>query len=99
MPRSSASKHHHVYVVALEGIPGGTGQEIYVGMTGLSPEVRFANHKRGYKAARVVKKYGVRLLPELYEHMNPMSWENAARMEVLYAQQLRRRGYTVYGGH
>lgn len=96
---AKAKSHHNIYVVALEGVPGGIGREIYVGMTGLAPEMRFANHKRGYKAAKVVRKYGVRLLPELYEHMNPMSWEHASRMEVLYALQLKRRGYTVYGGH
>jgi hypothetical protein len=35
-------------------------------MTGLTPEERFANHKAGTKAAAVVKRYGLRLLPELY---------------------------------
>jgi len=39
---------------------------LYVGMTGLTPEERFANHKAGTKAAAVVKRYGLRLLPELY---------------------------------
>ena len=28
----------------------------YVGMTGLDPEVRFENHKRGYKACRYVTR-------------------------------------------
>jgi hypothetical protein len=94
-----AQKHHSVYVVELAGVPNGTGNEIYVGMTGLPPEERFANHKRGYKASSVVKKYGVRLRPDLYAHMNPMTWENACRMEILYAKELRKRGYTVFGGH
>jgi len=35
-------------------------------MTGLTPEERFANHKAGTKAAAVVKRYGLRLLPELH---------------------------------
>ena len=51
---------------------------VYVGMTGLTPEERFANHKAGTKAAWVVKRYGLRLLPELYEHLNPMPFEAAA---------------------
>ena len=34
-------------------------------MTGLTPEQRFANHKAGTKAARVVKRFGVRLVPKL----------------------------------
>ena len=33
--------------------------------------------KHGYKAAWVVEKYGVRLLPELYEHLNPMPHDAA----------------------
>ena len=54
---------------------------VYVGMTGLTPEERFANHKAGTKAASVVKRYGLRLLPELYAHLNPMPFEAAAQME------------------
>ena len=44
---------------------------MYVGMTGLKPEERFANHKQGIKSASAVKRYGIRLLPELYAHLNP----------------------------
>jgi hypothetical protein len=47
----------------------------------------------------VVKRYGLRLLAELYEHLNPMPFEAAARMEVDLAEDLRRAGYTVTGGH
>jgi predicted GIY-YIG superfamily endonuclease len=72
---------------------------VYVGMTGLDPEERFANHKAEIKAASVVKRYGTRLLPELYEHLNPMPFEAAAQMEMDLAEDLRRAGYTVTGGH
>ena len=72
---------------------------VYVGMTGLTPEERFANHKAGTKAAAVVKRYGLRLLPALYEHLNPMPYEAAAQMEKDLAEDLRRAGYTVTGGH
>jgi hypothetical protein len=72
---------------------------VYVGMTGLTPEERFANHKAGIKAAWVVKRYGLRLLPELYEHLNPMPYEAGAEMEKDLAEALRRAGYTVTGGH
>jgi hypothetical protein len=68
-------------------------------MTGLPPEERFANHKAGKKAASVVKRYGLRLLPELYEHLNPMPFEAAAQMEQDLAEDLRRTGYSVTGGH
>ena len=72
---------------------------VYVGMTGLMPEERFANHKAGTKAAWVVKRYSLRLLPELYAHLNPMPFEAAAQMEKDLAEDLRRAGYTVTGGH
>ena len=72
---------------------------VYVGMSGLPPEHRFENHKHGYKAAWVVEKYGVRLLPELYEHLNPMPYEAALQMELELAEDLRNEGYTVTGGH
>jgi len=38
---------------------------VYVGMTGIPVDHRFENHKNGYKSALVVRKYGVRLMPEL----------------------------------
>jgi predicted GIY-YIG superfamily endonuclease len=91
--------HHAVYVVYLRN-PNGDGRAgYYVGMTGLSPEQRFANHKAGIKAARVVRRYGERLVPRLYAHLNPMTYARAKRMEVLLADSLRKRGYLVFGGH
>jgi hypothetical protein len=72
---------------------------VYVGMTGIPVDHRFENHKYGYKSAWVVRKYGVRLMPELYEHLNPMPFEAAVQMELELAEDLRAAGYTVTGGH
>ena len=72
---------------------------VYVGMTGLTPEERFANHKQGIKAAWAVTRYGIRLLPELFAHLNPMPYEAAVQMEMDLAEDLRMAGYTVTGGH
>ncbi len=104
--------HHNVYVVLLDAAVGklrrvraGNPKRdpkkdcVYVGMTGLTPEERFVNHKSGIKDAFVVKRYGIRLLPELYEHLNPMPFEAAVLMEKDLAEDLRREGYTVTGGH
>jgi predicted GIY-YIG superfamily endonuclease len=92
-------KHHHVYVVYLRN-PAGDGKAgYYVGMTGLTPEERFENHKNGKKAARVVLRHGERLVPKLYAHLNPMTFDEAAAMELQLAEELRARGYQVYGGH
>jgi hypothetical protein len=44
-------------------------------MTGLPPEIRFQNHKSGHKAARVVRKFGERLVPKLYAHLNPTPYK------------------------
>ena len=104
--------HHNVYAVLLKPAAGRLAAVraanpsrrrgkpcLYVGMTGLMPEQRFANHKQGIKAAAVVQRYGVRLLPELYAHLNPMPYEAAAQMEKDLAEDLRREGYSVTGGH
>jgi len=72
---------------------------VYVGLTGLTPDGRFANHQQGIKSSLYVKRYGIRLLPELYEHLNPMPYEAAAQMEKDLTEDLRREGYTVVGGH
>ena len=106
-----AAFHHHVYVVLLA--PGAATSRkllaanpnrdpkkpcVYVGMSGLTPEERFKNHKLGIKAARMANRYGVRLLPALYECLNPMPFEAAAQMERDLAEDLRSQGYTVAGG-
>ena len=97
--KSNASDHHHVYVVFLRNPKGDGKAAYYVGMTGLSPEKRFQNHKHGIKAARIVRRCGERLVPRLYAHLNPMPYAKAIDIEVALADSLRKRGYVVYGGH
>jgi hypothetical protein len=104
--------HHNVYVVLLRDAVAKHPSIVrlnpkrdplkpcvYVGMTGIPVNNRFENHKNGYKSAWVVRKYGVRLMPELYEHLNPMPFEAALQMELELAEDLRAAGYTVTGGH
>jgi hypothetical protein len=98
-PERKPTGHHSVYVVYLRNPRGDGKPGYYVGMTGLPPEQRFANHKAGIKAARVVRKYGERLVPKLYAHLNPMPYERAKQMEAFLADSLRKRGYAVFGGH
>jgi len=112
-PRTARDQnyHHHVYVVLLDDRAARLKSVrlanphrdpakpcLYVGMTGLNPKDRFRNHKRGYKAAGVVQRFGLRLLPEFYECYNPMPFEAAAQMERELAEDLRQAGYTVTGG-
>src|SRR5439155_27289399 len=97
--KSKGSDHHSVYVVYLRNPRGDGKAGYYVGLTGLSPKQRFQNHKQGIKSARVVKRCGERLVPRLYEHLNPMPYLKAKEMEVFLAESLRKRGYLVYSGH
>ena len=72
--------HYHVYVIELsrdvldEGrfskcnpgyVPGKPC--VYVGMTGVDPDIRFDKHKAGIQSNKYVRKFGLRLMPELYE--------------------------------
>ena len=97
--KSNPSDHHSVYVVYLRNPLGDGRAGYYVGLTGLSPEQRFENHKNGIKSARIVRRHGERLVPRLYAHLNPMPYARAKEMEVMLADSLRKRGYLVFGGH
>jgi hypothetical protein len=94
-----SARHHHVYVIYLRNPTGDGKAGYYVGMTGLTPEARFENHKKGRKAAGIVKRCGERLVPKLYAHLNPMTYAEAVEMERTLAEELRARGYQVFGGH
>ena len=69
---------------------------VYVGMTGLDPDLRFDRHMHGVQANRFVRAYGVRLLPALYEVYNPMPYAAAREMEVELGIGLREAGYGVW---
>jgi len=103
------SEHHNVYVIELDRgvledrkfraenpdyVPGKPC--VYVGLTGLSPEERFAQHQAGVKSSRWVRKYGIRLKPRLYEKYNPMSYKTVVKREQWLAQHLRKKGYGVW---
>jgi hypothetical protein len=66
-------------------------------MTGLPVEERFNNHKRGYKASKVVLKYGVELAHEWFDEMPPMPFDEAVLAEPTLADDLRDLGYLVFG--
>jgi hypothetical protein len=95
--RTTRGPHHRVYVVRLDH-PRARGRDaVYVGMTGLPLEERFANHKQGHKASRVVQRYGVEIAWELFEGIPAMSFEEAALTEPTLADDLRDLGYLVFG--
>ena len=101
--------HYHVYVIELskdvlyesrfkKANPGYIAGKpcIYVGMTGLDPDVRFDKHKAGIQANSFVRDFGLRLLPGLYAMYNPMPYEAAREMEVELGIALREAGYGVW---
>jgi hypothetical protein len=100
---------HHVYVVLLadevweqrrfrDANPDYRHRRpcVYVGMTGLDPDLRFDRHKAGIQANRFVFRYGLRLMPELYAVFNPMPYDAAREMEVELAIGLREQGFGVW---
>lgn len=101
--------HYHVYVIELskdvlyesrfkKGNPDYvTGKPcVYVGMTGLDPDVRFDKHKAGIQSNRYAQLFGLRLLPDLYEAYNPMAYGDAQSMEVELGILLREAGFAVW---
>ena len=107
-PRRPAGRYH-VYVVELDdrvwnqrrfrdANPGcDVGKPfVYVGMTGLDPDLRFDRHKADIQANRYVRDFGLRLLPQLYEVYNPMPYAAACEMEVELGGALREAGHGVW---
>jgi predicted GIY-YIG superfamily endonuclease len=95
---------YHVYVIELSDGAGPRVSpqkpNVYVGQTVRDPQVRFAQHLTGVKASRVVRRFGVRLRPRLYRNYGPYrSRDEALEGERDLAARLRRRGFTVHGGH
>lgn len=69
---------------------------VYVGMTGLDPDVRFDKHKASIQSNKYVKQYGLRLWPDLYEAYNPMGYDTAVDMEIELGISLREAGFGVW---
>ena len=101
--------HYHVYVVLLDDAVWNSARFrranpayelgkpfVYIGMTGLDPDVRFDKHKAGLQANTFVRDHGVRLLPRLYEAYNPMDYDAAKAMEVELGIALRKKGFGVW---
>ena len=101
--------HYHVYVIELSSDvlrearfvrcnPGYVSGKpcVYVGMTGLNPDLRFDKHMAGIQANRYVLRHGLRLLPDLYEGFNPLPYDEARSKEVEVAIDLRSAGFGVW---
>jgi hypothetical protein len=76
---------------------------IYVGSSSKKPEERFYEHingirnNRGPLFSRIVKRYGIRLRPRLYQRYNPMITRSEAQeKEKELTAKYREKGYTVW---
>jgi len=76
---------------------------LYVGQTSKTPKERFVQHKTGYRnakghklSANIVERYGRYLRPSLYQHIGPLSRDEALEVERGLTLELRRKGYAVW---
>jgi hypothetical protein len=69
----------------------------YVGQSYHNPEIRFWQHKEGYKSNRFAKKYGLGLCPKLYDCFNPIKTRKEAEfLEEKITKNLRMKGHGVW---
>lgn len=91
---------HSVYVILLHDPRRAEAWGLYVGQTSRDPDLRFDQHKAGYKASGAARRFGVRLAPALTEHLNPMRQWESLDLEAALAQAFRDVGVPwVEGGH
>lgn len=96
--RATAPGDRNVYLVLLRNSERDQ-LGVYVGMTALTPEERFQQHKEGYKASTAVKRHGVELLRPHFDHLEGIDYHDAERIEEQLAASLKRAGFWVEGGH
>jgi hypothetical protein len=99
---------HSVYAIELDpGVwknrafrarnPGACeGVCLYIGVTGLAPEERFARHRAGTQSARLVHAHGMRLRLDLVEGFSRLPYRIAVEMEPRLAAWLRAQGFAVW---
>lgn len=71
---------------------------VYVGLTPLRVDRRFDYRKATPKAEWRVHKFGVRLMPELYDSLPPMTCKQALQTAKELADDLRAKGFGVANG-
>jgi hypothetical protein len=90
-----------VYVIELEAAAGRRRDQripwVYVGSTVRRPERRFEQHRAGYKSARLVKRFALRLRPDLYEDIEALrSTKDAVQAEKGRARELAECGFVAH---
>ena len=90
-----------VYVIELERAAGRRRDPrlpwLYVGSSARSPERRFDQHLSGYKSAGLVKRFALRLRPDLYDDLEPVRSSRAVvDAEVERARELAGCGFVAH---
>ena len=69
----------------------------YVGQSTRPPELRFEQHREGYKSNKYAKYYGKKLRPDIYKKYNPIpTRDDALSIEAYLGKKLREKGATVW---
>ena len=69
----------------------------YVGQSCHEPEIRFQQHKSGYKSNHFAKKYGIKLCFRKFKKYNPIrTRKEAERIEKELTERLRKKGHGVW---
>jgi hypothetical protein len=92
---------NRVYVIELAAAAGRRRDPripwVYVGSSARPPGDRLAQHRRGYKSARLVKRHGLELRPDLYEDLAPIRGKRAAvEAERERARELAGCGFVAH---
>ena len=90
-----------VYVIELD-VGAGRRRDpripwVYVGSSAREPEIRFAQHRRGYRSSGIVKRFARRLRPDLYDDLPTYRGSARAReAELERARELARCGFVAH---
>lgn len=70
---------------------------VYVGSSARTAEIRFDQHRRGYKSAGLVRRFALRLRPDLYEDLPGFRGSRTAQAaEVERARELAGAGFVAH---
>ena len=69
----------------------------YVGQSAHEPQIRFKQHKAGYKSNSFARRFGIRLIQRKYKKFNPIATRKKAEIiEQKLTNKLRKKGHGVW---
>jgi hypothetical protein len=100
-PSKVSGMDSRVYVIELSPKAGRRRDPripwVYVGSSARDPEIRFEQHRRGYKSSGLVRRFALRLRPDLYDDLDAFRGSTTARhAELARARELARYGFVAH---